>query len=250
MKISIVTAVYNSELTLRDTMQSVLEQSFGNWEHVVVDGGSTDNTLNIIREMEPLYGGRLRWVSEQDRGLYDAMNKGIALSSGDVVGILNSDDFYTSTDVLERVVLELSESNIDAVYGDIHYVDNKDLYQSVRYYSSRRFGRRWMLMGFQPAHPSFYCRREVYDRLGAFDVTFPVAADFECMFRMIYVNRIQMRYMPMDFVTMRRGGLTTSGMQSHLRIMRDHQRVYAKHGHWLGCFGDFLRYPLKLLLDC
>lgn len=222
-------------------------QTYGEWEHVVVDGGSRDNTVEVIREMEPRYGGRLRWVSERDRGLYDAMNKGIAMATGDVVGILNSDDFYTHSGVLARVAEVMGSGEVDAVYGDIHFVDDDNLERCVRYYSSRSF-RRWkMLLGYQPAHPSFYCRREIYNRLGAFDIRLRVAADFENMLRLIYVNRITTRYVHMDFVTMRTGGASTSGLKSHARILRDHYRAYHKNDIKVSFFIDWLRYPFKVV---
>ena len=156
MKISIITATYNSGATLRDTIESVLSQSCPDWQHVIVDGGSKDNTLDIIREYEPRYGGRLKWISERDKGLYDAMNKGIAMADGEVIGILNSDDFYSSKDVLGRVARELVNPEVDAVYGDIHFVDDDDLNTSVRYYSSKLFRRSMMKLGYQPAQQSIY----------------------------------------------------------------------------------------------
>lgn len=245
MKISIVTAVYNSGATLRDTMESVLSQNYADFEHIIVDGASKDNSLEVVRELEPLYKGRLRWISEPDKGIYDAMNKGVEMASGDVVGILNSDDFFTSPNVLKRIADTMKSSNIEAVYGDIHFVDSSDLSKCVRYYSGRFFSRWSMLMGYQPAHPSFYCRKVCYDKLGAFDIGFKVAADFENMFRMIYINRIKTRYIPMDFVTMRTGGASTNGFISMRRIIADHYRAYNKHHVKLGYCMDLLRYPLK-----
>lgn len=245
MKISIVTATFNSGATLRDTIESVLAQDFDNWEHVIVDGGSRDNTLDIIREYEPRYGGRLRWISERDHGIYDAMNKGIAMTSGDVVGLLNSDDFYTSADVLSTVSRELRDDT-DAVYGDVHYVDPADTTHAVRYYSSAAF-RRWkMRMGFMPAHPSFYCRRAVYTRFGMFDTDFRVAADFEQLLRLIYVNGVKTRYVGKDFVTMRTGGASSSGLESHRRIIRDHLRAYRKNGVHSGVGLESLRYAYRI----
>lgn len=247
MRISIITAAYNSGATLRDTMESVLAQSYADWEHIVVDGGSKDNTRELLQEMEPRYEGRLRWISEPDRGIYDAMNKGIAMASGDVIGILNSDDFYSSDDVLERVAGELADSSVDAVFGDIHFVNDDDLNRCVRYYSSR-FIRRWtMLLGYQVAHPSFYCRKVCYDRFGSFDTDFRVSADFEHLLRLIYKNRISTRYMPMDFVTMRTGGASTSGLASHRRILSDHYKAYGKHHLYLAYPLDLLRYPMKVV---
>lgn len=245
MRISIITATWNSGATVRDTMESVLSQSYPDWEHIIVDGGSTDNTIDIVKELEPCYEGRLRWISEKDRGIYDAMNKGIAMAMGEVVGILNSDDFYTSKGILSKVAVAMMDSDVDAVYGDIHFVNDADLTKCVRYYSSRFFSRWKMQLGYQPAHPSFYCRKSVYDRYGAFDINFRVAADFENMLRLIYIHRIRTRYLPVDFVTMRTGGASTSGVSSHLRILNDHYRAYKKNGLPTGFVMDWLRYPSK-----
>lgn len=248
MKISIITAAYNSGATLGDTMRSVLSQSYDDWEHIVVDGGSKDGSVELLREMEPRYGGRLRWISEPDHGIYDAMNKGIAMATGDVVGILNSDDFYTSVDILERVATEIdANKDTDAIYGDIHFVSDADLNRCVRYYSSKGF-RRWkMCIGYQPAHPSFYCRREIYERIGTFDTEFKVGADFEHLLRLIYVNRIKARYIPLDFVTMRTGGASTSGIGSYTEIIRDHFKAYRKHGMRWAYLTDWMRYPSKIM---
>ena len=143
MKISVITATFNSGKTLRDTIESVLRQTYRDIEYIIVDGASRDDTLDIIREYEPRFGGRMRWISEPDRGIYDAMNKGIGMATGAVVGLLNSDDFYTDECVLERVAAEIMD--VDAVYGDIHYVDDGDLTKCVRYYSSKGF-RRWKIV--------------------------------------------------------------------------------------------------------
>lgn len=232
MRISVITATYNSGRTISDTLESVLRQTYSDVELIVVDGASRDDTMDVVRRYEPRFGGRMHWTSEPDRGIYDAMNKGIARATGDVIGILNSDDFYTSDTVLERVAEAMAGGDVDAVYGDIHYVRDGDLRRCVRYYSSRPF-RRWMMrLGFMPAHPSFYCRREIYDRCGTFDTTYRVAADFENLLRLIYVNRIRTRYLPVDFVTMRTGGASTSGLSSHRQIMRDHLRALRSNGVW------------------
>lgn len=246
MKISIVTATFNSGGTVRDTLESVLGQTFCDYEHLIIDGGSSDDTLDIVREYEPRYNGRLRWISERDRGIYDAMNKGIAMATGDVVGILNSDDFYTSTNVLAQVAEAMQDATVDAVYGDVHYVNDGDLSKCTRYYSSAGF-RRWkMRLGWMPAHPSFYCRRLVYERYGAFDLSFKIGADFENLLRLIYVHRINTRYLPLDFVTMRQGGASTSGLKSHRQILNDHLRAYRKNNVNSNIFLESLRYAAKL----
>lgn len=244
MKISIITATWNSGATLRDTMESVLSQDYSDFEHIIVDGNSKDCTLDIIRELEPRYGGKLRWTSEPDKGIYDAMNKGVMMASGDVVGLLNSDDFFASTDVLSTVDQEIRK--FDAVYGDVRYVNPDNLSRCVRHYSSASF-RRWkMLMGFMPAHPSFYCRRTVYSRFGLFDTDFKVAADFEQLLRLIYVNRIFIKYVNKDFVTMRTGGVSTSGLQSHKRILADHLRAYRKNNVHSNILLESFRYIYRI----
>lgn len=246
MKISIITVTWNSSATLRNTMESVLYQTYSDIEHIIIDGGSSDSTMDIIHELEPWYKGRLRYISEKDRGLYDAMNKGINMATGDIIGILNSDDFYTSNDILSTIASKMKCSNVDAVYGDIHFVKANDLRKCVRYYSSKYFHRRWMRFGFMPAHPSFYCRRKVYERYGNFDLSYKIASDFENLLRLIYVNRIRTCYIAKDFVTMRTGGVSTSGMASYKQILRDHQLAFKNNGIYSNMFLELLRYPYKI----
>ena len=246
MKISIITSTFNSAATLADTFESVLAQTYQDIEYIVVDGDSKDQTLDIIRAYEPRFEGRMRWISERDNGLYFAMNKGLEMATGDVVGILNSDDFYTDETVLEGIAKSLEETGADAVYGDIHYVAADNLNHCLRYYSSRGFARWTMRLGFMPAHPSFYCRREVYDRHGLFDTRYKVAADFELLLRLIFVGNITTTYIHKDCVTMRDGGASNATLRSRLRIMRDHRqalrRNHVRSGYAILC----LRYLYKL----
>lgn len=250
MKITVVTVTWNSEATVGDTMESVLGQSWGDVEHIVVDGGSTDGTMDVVRGYEGRYrerGYELRWLSERDRGIYDGMNKGLRLATGDVVGMLNSDDFYASGDVLERVAgaLELGGEGLDAVYGDVHFVAPDDLGRVVRRFSSRGF-RRWkMRLGYMPAHPSFYCRRGVYERLGGFNVELKGAADFEHLLRLIFVNGVRAEYIGGVFVIMRVGGASTSGWRSHRRAIGDHMAAYRMNGVWSCLPLELTRYVCK-----
>lgn len=248
MKITVITATYNSEVTVRDTLESVLRQTHQDFELIVKDGGSTDGTMQIVKGYEPMFAGRLHFITGVDNGIYDAMNQGIMAATGDIVGFLNSDDFYTSEKVLATVssVFE-SDETLDAVYGDVHYVNDMDLKKCVRYYSSKNFQRKRMMQGWMPAHPSFYCRREVYMKYGLFDTSFIVAADFEMLLRLIYVNGINTRYEEMDFVTMRTGGASTRGWQSWSRIMKDHLRAFKKNGIKNNVFRLSTRYVGKLL---
>ena len=263
IKISIITATFNSGRTVRDTLESVLRQTYGDYELMVKDGGSKDNTLDICREYMPRFDGRMRILSEPDRGIYDAMNQGIAAATGDVVGLLNSDDFYTADDILATIAECFSvHPDIDGLYGDVHYVDEHDLKKTVRYYSSRMFRRWWMRMGFMPAHPSFYCKKAVYERykLNAegiegfkgkkecayFNTSYKIAADFEMMLRLVFVHRIRTIYVGRDFVTMRTGGASSSGTASHRQINREHRRAFRENGVYSNYFLISLRYLYKI----
>lgn len=244
MKISIVTAAYNSEDTIQDTILSVLSQKYQNFEHIIVDGNSKDKTMEIIEESSKDYNGRLKYISESDNGIYDAMNKGIKMASGDIIGTLNSDDFFTSDDVLSKIIEEFEDN--DAIYGDVHFVSNDNLHKSVRFYSSSDFKPSRMKMGFMPAHPSFYCKKNIFDKIGLYDTQFKIAADFEFLLRAIYVNHIKIKYVPFDFVTMRTGGISTSGFGSHKKIFLEHMKAYRKNGVKSNVFLEGLRYAYKL----
>ncbi len=246
MKITVITATFNSGKTVRDTIESVLRQTYQEIEYLIIDGGSKDNTMDIVKEYELLFEGRLRYISEPDKGIYDAMNKGIRMATGDVVGLLNSDDFYTSSDVLQQVADVMADESIDAVYGDVHYVNEDNLDVCVRYYTSRPFHRSWMRFGFMPAHPSFYCRRKIYEKYGVFDTSYKVAADFENLLRLIFVNRIHIKYISTDFVTMRMGGASSSGLKSHKQIMQDHLRALQSNKVYSNILLLGLRYPYKV----
>ncbi len=226
-KITIITASWNSDKTIRDTIESVLNQTYPNIEYIIVDGGSKDNTIDIIQEYSESFEGRLKWISEPDKGIYDAMNKGIEMATGEIVGILNSDDFFTDEYVIRDVANSIE--GVDAVYGDIHFVHPNDLKKSTRYYSSRKFKRWKMRFGFMPAHPSFYCRKEIFNKLGYYDISFTSAADFELLLNFIFIHNITTRYIPRDFVTMREGGISSAGMKSYIRTNRQTMNALKKY---------------------
>lgn len=246
MKISLITAAFNSASTIRDTFDSVLAQSYDDYEYIVVDGLSSDGTVDIIKEYEPEFAGKMRWISEKDSGLYDAMNKGIRMATGEVVGILNSDDFFTSNTVLESVSRGFLVPETDAVYADVRYVKQNDPRSVVRHYSSKGF-RRWkMRMGLIPAHPSFYARRELFEKFGFYRTDYRIAADFELLLRFIFVHRIKTSYIPETFVTMRMGGASTSSFKVHFRIMKEHLRAFKQNGCHTNVFFLSLRYGGKI----
>lgn len=246
MKISLITVTYNSAATVRDTIVSVLKQTYPDIEYLIVDGASKDETVSIIKEYEPKFGGRLHYISEPDKGIYEAMNKGIKMATGDVVGILNSDDFYTSYDALQTIADAFENNDIDATYGDIHFVNDEDLTKCVRYYSSGLFKRGYMRFGFMPAHPSFYCKKSIYEKYGGFDTSYRIAADFENLLRIIFIGRIRTLYIKKDFVTMRTGGASTAGLRSRRQIMKEHLSGLKKNGIYSNVFLLSLRYFYKI----
>lgn len=256
MKISVVTATWNSGKTIKDTIESVLHQKYTNVEHIIKDGGSKDDTVAICEDYKRRFYSSadnpspkvktMKIVSERDGGIYDAMNKGVELATGDVIGILNSDDFYTSDDVLQRVASEFeADPGLEAVYGDIHFVKPEDLMKCTRYYSSKSF-RPWMLrFGFMPAHPSFYVRREVYEKYGLYDLEFRTSSDFEWMVRLFMKCGIRAKYLPMDFVTMRDGGESTAGMEAKKKVNNDIVGSLRKHGIFTCGAFKYVRYAVK-----
>ena len=253
MKISVITATWNSGKTIGDTLRSVFNQSFTNVEHIIKDGGSKDDTLEICKNFEQKYyadgdkGRTINILSDNDKGIYDAMNQGIKAATGDVIGILNSDDFYTSDDVLTHVAEEFTKNpDLEAVYGDIHFVKDENLKKCTRYFSSRYF-RPWALrFGFMPAHPSFYVRREVYEKYGLYDLNFRTSSDFEMMVRLFVKENIRAKYINMDFVTMRAGGESTAGLEAKRKVNRDIASSLKKHGVYSNQFFQSLRYLWRI----
>lgn len=225
MKISIITAAYNSASTIRDTILSVKGQSYPCIEYIVIDGASTDGTQEILNS----FGASIdKFVSEPDKGIYDAINKGINLATGDIIGILNSDDFFYNNSVVERISEEFTRYNPDAVYGDIRFVNSKS--ETIRYYSSKNFHPGKFRFGFMPAHPSFYARRELFEKYGLYKTDYKIAADYELLIRFLYGNRIKTRYIEMPFVSMRRGGVSNKSMLSNITLNREILRACRENG--------------------
>jgi glycosyltransferase involved in cell wall biosynthesis len=207
MKITIITVVFNGAKYIRTAIQSVLSQDYDNIEYIVIDGGSTDGTVDIIKE----YQNKISvFVSEPDKGLYDAMNKGIGLATGDVVGILNGDDFYIDDKVIEKVVKEFEEKGVDSVYADLVYVRPKNLDKTVRYYDSSHFNPSKFAYGWMPAHPTFFVKKDIYDKYGVFRTDLKIGADFDILTRFLYTQKISYSYMQEVLVKMRLGGVSTS----------------------------------------
>lgn len=226
MKISVITVVYNGATTIEATLQSVAGQDHPDIEHIVLDGGSTDGTVEIVAP----YRHRLaHFVSEPDRGIYDAMNKGLALASGDIVGFLNSDDTYAAANVLSRVAKTLSSADVHGCYSDLVYVERDDLDKVVRYWKSCPVDVSAFRHGWIPAHPTFFVRREIYQNYGYFDAKYRLAGDFELMLRFLAVHRISAVYCPEVWVKMRVGGVTNSRLSHILEQNREIYRAAKLH---------------------
>lgn len=207
MKISVITVVRNNAKTIKCAIDSVLSQTYKNIEYIIIDGASTDGTVEIVKS----YGEKIAaFVSEPDRGLYDAMNKGIKLATGEIVGILNSDDFYIHNRVIERVVREFEEKGVDSVYADLVYVKPENLNKVVRYYDSSHFSPEKFAYGWMPAHPTFFVKRWVYEKYGVFRTDLKIGADFDLLVRFLYTHKITYSYIKEVLVKMRVGGVSTS----------------------------------------
>ena len=214
MKVSIITVTYNSAATLRDTIDSVLNQTYLNIEYIVVDGLSNDHTIDIVKEYVSKFDGRMKFVSEQDKGIYDAMNKGIEMATGDVVGILNSDDLLFDDHVIADIVHTLCEYKVDCVYGDLVFVKADDIDNPIRSWLGSQYSKDAFLKGWAPAHPTFYVKRECYIKYGLYDISMKVSADFDLMIRFLAKYSITNKYMRRNIVKMRYGGESTGSIKS------------------------------------
>lgn len=252
MKVSLITVCYNSAGTLRSAMESAMSQRGVDLEYIVVDGGSKDGTVELVRSFadERARSGAdapahaFRWISERDEGMYDAINKGIAMATGDVVGILNADDVLESPDTLSHIAAAFADG-VDAVYADVRFVRN-DLETTVRYYGAGRW-RPWMHnWGYMPPHPSVYIRRELFGRLGGYRLGYQISADFELMVRYLCRNRIRAAYVGESVVRMRMGGKSTKNWKANVLLNMENVRANRENGYF-SCFAMMLpKYAFKM----
>lgn len=268
MKISVITVTYNSAETVRDTIESVLRQEYKDYEYLVIDGGSKDNTVDIIKEYEPQFEGRMHWISEKDKGMYDGINKGIRMATGDVVGIINSDDFYHRNDIFSIIneafkslrvqegsrVQESSSqakrasssARVEAIYGDVRFVHPDNLEKTVRYYSSKHWKPWRFRFGFMPAHPTFFTYKENFEKYGYYQYDYHIAADYELLIRHLYTNKVPAKYVPVDFMKMRTGGRSTSGWKSNVLLNKEIVRGCKENGIWTCMPLLFMKYFIKV----
>jgi glycosyltransferase involved in cell wall biosynthesis len=221
VKVTVITVVLNNKDYLEHCLESVLSQNYPDIEHILVDGGSTDGTLEIVFRYEKHLS---KWISEPDKGLYDAMNKGLAMATGDVVGTLNSDDYYADSKILEKVVRTMSDFSVEACYGDLVYVDRQNPNRIVRYWQSRPFTSGLFKTGWAPPHPTFFVRRSTLETYGTFDLRYRLAADFELLARLLEHYKIRTCYIPEVIIKMRMGGVTNRSIANiisqNLEILR------------------------------
>lgn len=241
-KVSLITVTRNSAETIEDTLRSAAAQTHDNVERIIIDGASTDNTLEIVRKFSDS-----NWIiiSEPDEGIYDAYNKGITVSSGDVIAFLNSDDYYCSNTVIEEAVDVLKDQELSAVYADMIYVDRTNVLRPRRYWKGKQLNRAHFSQGFHPGHPSLFLKRSVYAEVGMFDKdSFRMAADVEFMFRVFYKHQIQGKYVPKCWVHMRDGGLTGGNARS---VKRQNDEILRAHRQYDSFYPWPLFYGRKIL---
>ncbi|MBS1507563.1 MAG: glycosyltransferase [Bacteroidetes bacterium] len=243
MKISLITVSYNSAATIKDTIDSIRSQDYPDIEYIVVDGNSKDNTVEILKENTSLID---RWISEPDKGIYDAMNKALKLATGEVVGILNSDDFYSSNQIISQVATAFQDPTTDAVFGDLVFVDPRNLKKVVRKYSSANWHPKKFARGFMPAHPTFFVRRKFYEQFGLFKTDYRIAADYELLIRFLYVHKLRYKYLPITMVNMRKGGVSSNGIKSNIILNNEIIRGCRENGISTNVFKVYPKYFIKL----
>ncbi len=242
MKVSVITVCYNSAATIEKTILSVASQTYENIEYIIIDGNSKDNTLAIITK----HGDKIsKWISEPDKGLYDAMNKGIAMATGDLIGILNSDDTFNSDTVIEEIANFHLQNDIDASIGNI--IQHRESGKVVRLYSSKYWNPEKLKMGFMPPHPSIFIKRELFDKFGMYNLGFKIGADYELITRFFLKNKITWKYSGITTTDMLIGGLSSSGSSSYNLITKEIQKALSMNGIFFTPFKIKIRFLWKII---
>jgi glycosyltransferase len=226
MKISIITTTYNSSKTISDCITSVNNQTYSDIEHIIIDGASIDNTIKII---DSLPNRVTTIISEPDKGIYDALNKGIHMATGDVIGFLHSDDIYASDKVISTVVDQFHQTSADVIYGDLNYVNKNNTKKIVRYWKSCPFHPFLLKKGWMPPHSTFFAKRELYQRYGVFDTSFRISADYDLMLRFLKTRELNVHYIPEVLIHMRLGGQSNKSLKNIIRKTREDWRAIKKN---------------------
>ena len=243
MKVSLITGSFNSVSTISDTIESISSQDYLDIEYIIIDGNSKDGTVEVIKSHNQKI---TKWISEPDSGIYDAMNKGIAMATGEVIGILNSDDFYSNNQIISQVAKAFEDEKVDAVFGDLVFVDPMNLTKIVRKYSSKKWNPKKLAWGFMPAHPTFFVRRKYYESLGVFKTDYKISADYELLIRFLLVHKLNYRYLPLNMVIMRKGGASSKGLMSNVILYREIVRGCRENGIYTNSFMVYSKYFTKL----
>jgi glycosyltransferase len=233
-KFSIITPVFNGAKTISGALKSTSEQSYENIEHIIIDGASTDGTIDIIKNHK---SEKMKIISEPDNGIYDALNKGIKLASGDIVGILHSDDLYANKDVIHKISEHFSDNSIDGIYTDLVYVDKNDTDKIFRYWKSCEFYPKLLKKGWMPPHPTVFLRKSAYEKFGQFDTSYKIAADYDFMLR-IFSSGVNLKYLPLVSYKMRIGGVSNRSISHILRKSNEDLKALKKHS--IGGIGTLL----------
>ena len=243
MKISIITVVLNHISTIRSTIESVIGQTHPEIEYIIIDGGSTDGSKELIES----YVNRItKFISEPDDGMYDALNKGITLATGEIIGSLNADDIYTSNRILETVAATFKKKHIDSLFADLHYVRESDLNKTVRYYSGKSFSPFRLRFGFMPPHPTFFVKKTIYEQFGYYKTNYHIAADFELIIRFLYTHKASYLYLPMDMIRMTMGGKSTNSLHSKYILNREIVRGCRENGIYTNMPILVMKYFIKV----
>ncbi|WP_339386223.1 glycosyltransferase family 2 protein [Vibrio caribbeanicus] len=241
MKVSIITVCYNSESTIRDTIESVMKQTYDNIEYIIVDGNSSDGTMGVVNEYKDFINVI---ISEEDKGLYDAMNKGIGIASGDLIGVLNSDDILSSASMIDEIVVAARDH--DGVFADVGFYDDT-LSKKTRHYSSKGFCKEKFSRGFMPAHPSCYLSKDVISLVGRYSLEYKIAADFDYLVRVFLLPEVSLNYLDKEVVKMREGGVSTSGIAANIILNKEIMSSCKKNGLSCSWLSILSKYPEKLL---
>lgn len=241
MKVSIITIAYNAEDTIEDTIKSVIAQNYTGLEYVIVDGASKDGTMEIVNR----YKDQISIIhSEPDRGIYDAMNKGVGLANGEIIGILNADDIYADENVVTAIVQKFQETNAEGVYADLVYVNRENTDQVTRTWISGEYKEGKFKKGWMPPHPTFFLKKECYDKYGTYTLKLRSAADYELMLRMIHKNKIKVAYLNKIITKMRVGGTSNVSLKNRLKANREDREAWRMNGLKPGTF-TVIRKPLS-----
>lgn len=243
MKVSIITAVYNAEKHIESCIQSVLSQTYSDIEYIIIDGASSDKT---VQKIEPYKNQIGHFISEPDKGMYDAMNKGLALASGDIIGILNSDDFFANPSIVEQIVGHFTKTDCNCLYGDIQFVSTANDSKIVRHYSGKNF-RPWKFwFGYMPPHLSFYAKKEVYETYGHFKTSYRLCADFDLLVRLLYVKKLKAEYLNLVMVHMRMGGRSNQSLKAVLTLNKEILKACLENGIRTNIGFIYLKYFTKV----